>query len=143
MSNAPSGIALAESMVSVVETIKPKKDVYQVSPILPGGDYIAIAPISVKKESSIVVPDEQPTVGIIVGVGPTTPEDWRVAFKVGSTVKFSGQPICNLDGLFPYYGQARIILVRYTSVLVAVPGYSVLVTGVDEAKPGTDMSIDA
>jgi len=126
---------LARSLITVVETIKPKGKSYQINPILVGNDYVAVAPLTIKKESSIVVPDEQPTIGIIVGIGPLAPEDWRAAFKVGSTIKFApGQPICNLDKLYPFYGEARIILMRYTSILAAVPGESVVVTGFDEAK---------
>ena len=130
----PEEALLAKSLVTTIETISPKGGSYQITPIRVGSDYVAIAPLTIKKEGSIIVPDDQPTTGIVVGIGPTTPQDWRDAFRVGDTVKYFGQPICNLDGLFPFYGKARVILVRYTSILVALAGESVHMIGIDRAK---------
>jgi hypothetical protein len=126
---------LARSLTSVVEMIQPKKDKYQITPILVGNDFVAIAPIATKKESSIIVPDEEPTIGIIIGMGPLVPADMRTAFVVGNVVRFNPkQFICNLDGLYPAYGKARIVLTRYINILAAVPGESVYVVGLDKAK---------
>jgi hypothetical protein len=126
---------LARSFSAVIEMIQPKKDKYQVTPILVGNDFVAIAPITVKKESTIFVPDEEPTIGIIVGMGPLVPEGMRSAFVVGNVVKFNPkQFICNLDGLYQAYGKARVVLTRYINILAAVPGESVMVIGLDKAK---------
>ena len=127
---------LERSFVDTVEMIQPKKGSYQITPIVVANDYVAIAPITVRKESSIVIPDEESVIGIIVGIGPLVPEEMRKAFVIGNTIRFSPkQPICNLDGLYPYYGKARISLTRYNNILAAVPGESVYVVGVDAASP--------
>jgi hypothetical protein len=126
---------LARSFVTVVETIQLKKGSYQITPVVVGNDYVAIAPIGVQKEHSIIVPDEESTIGIIVGIGPMVPKDICATFMIGNTVKFNPkQFICTLDGLYPRYGNARIILTRFHNILAAVPSEPVCVVGVDKAK---------
>jgi hypothetical protein len=131
----PDNDLLARSLTTTIEMIQPKKGVYQVSPLLIGNDYVAIAPIEVKKDSSIIVPDEESTIGIIVGIGPLVPEGMRTAFTIGNTVRFNPKtPICLLDGLYPFYNKARIVLTRFHSILAAVSGEPVQVIGLDKAK---------
>ena len=114
---------IARSLTTTVEKIQPVKGIYQIMTLLVGNDYVAIAPIDVQKESSIIIPDEEPTVGIIVGVGPLVPEGMRLAFLVGHTVKFNPErPVCNLDGLYPFYGKARILLTRPHAILARLGG---------------------
>jgi hypothetical protein len=70
--------------------------------------------------------------GIIIGIGPLVPEDMKTAFVVGTTVRFSPKPtICNLDGLYAFYGKARILLVKYHNLLAAVDGEPVRMIGLD------------
>ena len=119
---------------SVVEMIEPKKGSYLINPVRIANDYVAIAPVAVRKESSIVVPDEESVIGIIIGIGPLVPEDMKTAFVVGTTVRFSPKPtICNLDGLYAFYGKARILLVKYHNLLAAVDGEPVMMIGIDSS----------
>lgn len=130
--SAAEDALLARSFVDTIEMIQPKKGAYQITPIRIANDYVAIAPIAVQKESNIIIPDAEATIGIIVGVGPLVPEAMRTAFIVGSTVRFSPkQAICNLDGLYACYGNARILLLKYNNLLAAVDGEPVHMIGVD------------
>jgi hypothetical protein len=133
--SSPEEILLARSFVDTVEMIQPKKGSYQITQIGVANDYVAIAPIAVRKESNIIVPDEESVIGIIVGMGPLVPEEMKTVFAIGTTVRFSPKPvICNLDRLYAFYGKARILLVKYHNLLAAVDGESVYVIGVDKAK---------
>ena len=119
-----------------VKMLEPKKNgVYQIMPIDVGNDYVAIAPVGTQRSSNIIVPDEESPIGIIVGIGPLVPEAIGKTFKVGSVVKFAPKPVvCNLDGLYSFYNDARIVLVRFQNILAIVPGGAVMTIGVDEAK---------
>jgi hypothetical protein len=126
---------LEESFASKTETIKPDKNgVYKVCDIIVGNDYVAIAPLAMKNESSIIMPDEESTIGIIVGLGLLIPEELSKVFKVGSVIKFSPlQPICTLTGFYSFYGNNKIILTRYQNLLTLMSGYKVLVNnGLDK-----------
>jgi hypothetical protein len=129
---------LGRSFENTVEFIKPKNGVYQVTPIRVANDYVAIAPILSQKTSAIITIEEEPTIGIIVGIGPLVDEEMSNAFPIGSIVKFATKPaMCNLDNLYPTYGSVRIVLVRYSNIQAGVPGDAgdvVYIVGVDKAK---------
>lgn len=110
------------AFASNVEYIKPKDGVYQISPLPIFGELVAIAPIVVQRMTSIIVPDAEPTIGIIVGMGPLVNPELIRCFPIGTVVKFVTIPIAGiLDGLYPFYGDVRIVLMRYANVLAAVP----------------------
>jgi hypothetical protein len=111
---------------STTVMIEPQNGVYQITPILVANDYVAIVPIAARQDSSIIIPDAESTIGIIVGIGPTISDEMLANFPVGSTVKFAPLPIiCNLDKIYPFYDSSRIILMRSQNILAAVPGTSV------------------
>ena len=136
MANTEAQVVLSKAFENTIEFIKPKNGKYQITPIVVGNDYVAIAPLAVKKESSIFVPDEESTIGIVVGLGPLVLKELSDAFPIGSTVRFMPQqPICTLDGLYQPYGGAKIILTRHQNILAKVPTTDVVcVVGVDKAK---------
>lgn len=117
MSEALIGRAFDDASITLT---KPNASgTYSIKEIAVGCDYVAIAPIDKKEESSIIVPDEEPTIGIIVGIGPMVPVEMRSLFKIGDAIKFASKPqICKLDGMYSYYGDSRIVLTRYQNILV-------------------------
>ena len=114
------------AFASNVELIKPKNGVFQVTPLTIANDYVAIAPIATRCEGSIIIPDAEPTIGIIVGVGPLVNSDMHKTFSIGTAVKFTPSPVlCQLDNLYPFYGSARIVLLRCHNILAKLPGIRV------------------
>jgi hypothetical protein len=123
---------LSRSFISNVEVVQPQSGSYQVTPIIVGGDYVAITPIASQKSNSIIIPDAETTIGIVVGLGPLVDDAISSVFVVGSMVKFvPKQVICDLSGIYPFYGKSQVLLIRYNNILAKVPGDSVVVVGAD------------
>jgi hypothetical protein len=123
---------LSRSFTTNVEVVQPRSGSYQVTPIVVGGDYIAIVPVAAQKSNSIIIPDAETTIGIIVGLGPLVNDAISSVFFVGSMVKFvPKQVICDLSGIYPFYGKSQVLLIRYNNILAKVPGDSVVVVSTD------------
>jgi len=103
-------------------TIQSVDGVFRILELQLLNDYVAVAPFAAEETSAggivLTGSSKHPQdVGIVVGVGPTAPQD-----LVGSVVKFNTKmPVCDLTGTFEFYGKAKITVVKAVSVFAIMP----------------------
>ena len=95
-------------------------------PVKASSDYVVIAPIARERRGMIITPNADSNIGLFVGWGVMAPEQCKQGFPIGTTVRFAGTPVADLTGEFSSYGNAQVFLMRYTSILVAVPQIDVV-----------------
>ncbi|MCK9558124.1 MAG: hypothetical protein M0R50_08815 [Candidatus Cloacimonetes bacterium] len=120
---------LSRSFTTTIETVQMGKKGYTITPIIVGGDYVAIAPIATQKANSIITLDTESTIGIVIGLGPLVDEKISSVFPIGSAVKFAPKPvICDLSGVYEAYGKTQVLLMRFNNILAKLQGVQVCVS---------------
>ena len=108
------------------EFFSPKDNLFSVYPIRTFGDCVAIAPLAPEtiSEGGIVIPEVAqgiPDAGLVVGLPDKCDE-----FKIGDLVKFSPRhSVCSLTGCYSEYGEAQILVVRFSNVFALLPRVAV------------------